>query len=392
MPAEIRLDDLYNLMVKDMLESEPPFLSELWPTTGKVSRKINDVFGNSDEGAKFIKDVPSHSLNSHYSMRPPDDPDYASYRKNLEDFIKKTPDYDEDLIHVSECDAEAAVKTLYNICKAKDNFGVTKVSCYPTKHSFEHEGILLSWDHVISIWSVLQIFSHIPHLATDPIVALDLGSGWGRMGYILKKVNPRIAYIACDLPESLLVSQLYLPQTLPEEKSFLYHDNCKVKNFSNSDLINQGGIRFICPHDLPRLQDRSVDVLINIHSLAEMPQVTINQYHTVIRRLALGFYSLNRDRFDFKYGTGYFRQWIDINDDDVFRKPEGTRSSQSSRRIRQFPPWPQATINLLPESALTPWDPWFFEEVMLMAPNDDEFKKWHSHNLSGLYPHTPLSS
>ena len=44
MTTEIRLDNLYNLMIKDMLESEPPFLSESWPTTGKISRKLTDVF------------------------------------------------------------------------------------------------------------------------------------------------------------------------------------------------------------------------------------------------------------------------------------------------------------------------------------------------------------
>ena len=66
---------------------------------------------------------------------------------------------------------------------------------------------------------MLTILDKVPDIATKPLVVLDLGSGWGRMGYILKKLNPSICYIACDLPESLVVSSSYLPKNVTQRKN-----------------------------------------------------------------------------------------------------------------------------------------------------------------------------
>ena len=93
---------------------------------------------------------------------------------------------------------------------------------------------------------------------------LDLGAGWGRIGHTLMRVNPRVTYVCADLPETLIISQSYLPTTLDNVTSRAYRENLKRIDLS------EPGLRFIGSHDLPRIPEKSIDVFINIASFQEM--------------------------------------------------------------------------------------------------------------------------
>ena len=69
----------------------------------------------------------------------------------------------------------------------------------------------LSLDLLFSIDDFYNLYEINPKIAHEPIVVAELGAGWGRLGYVLRKVNPRATYIVFDLPEVLLISQTYLP-------------------------------------------------------------------------------------------------------------------------------------------------------------------------------------
>ncbi len=116
----------------------------------------------------------------------------------------------------------------------------------------------------------------------DPVVVLDLGAGWGRIGYVLKRVNPRATYIACDLPEALLISSTYLPRLLPDELVHGYEQNRPLDKFTKQALIAGDGMRFCGAQDLERFQPGSIDFLINVASFQEMTVDQVGAYFALI--------------------------------------------------------------------------------------------------------------
>ena len=363
--------ELYTTMKADALSTIEPFCSDQWPPTEKIKPYIENMTSQQ------IVDVPSLSINSHYSMRPSSSDVYNIYYKNLTDSIYKTKQYQSlrEGILMDKPNIPAwkkSVMSLYDICCTLPHADtVTQIDAYPTVDSFKYKGVLLTWDHVLSMWSVLSIMEHAPHILSERTTVLDLGSGWGRMGYILKKANPLICYVACDLPESLVVSSNYLPKTLPGEKIHGYMDNRALDTIDRDALLATGddhpGIWFIGTHDIPKIESKAIDIVINIHSLAEMPPASIELYHNEIHRISTSFYTLNRRYFDYQHGTGYFRDEID-DPKSVFRGTACCMELKIGNRKttfkRQWPDWPRPSNVTLQGGP--PWDDSFFEEFMFL--------------------------
>jgi len=154
--------------------------------------------------------------------------------------------------------------------------------------SFNFEGTTVSWDLLISVDTVYALADAFPAIISEPVVILDLGAGWGRMGYALKKANPLCTYVVCDLPEALLVSSIYLPRLLPGERvlSFPETRNTSLNALQSPD----GGLWFLGTQDLERIPDKSVDYLINIASFQEMTYKQVAEYFAIIDRKVGGVF------------------------------------------------------------------------------------------------------
>ena len=151
------------------------------------------------------------------------------------------------------------------------------------------EGKSVSWDLLITIDTLYSIAEVNEGIFTDPLVVVDLGAGWGRIGYVLKKLNPRCTYVCLDLPEPLLLSMTRLPQLLPEEKVFGYEDVRATERISKS-LLSQGGLWFGGPQDLARFEDQTIDVFINIASFQEMLIDQVAAYFALIDKKVGGIF------------------------------------------------------------------------------------------------------
>ncbi|HZT25508.1 MAG TPA: putative sugar O-methyltransferase [Pseudolabrys sp.] len=102
-------------------------------------------------------------------------------------------------------------------------------------HVVTFDGIALTWDVLLSVQNLIAVAEVMPQVLSEPAILLDLGAGWGRIGHVLLRVNPRATYIAADLPETLLIAESYLPRTIPSVLSYGYQDH-------------RGGGRFSAPH------------------------------------------------------------------------------------------------------------------------------------------------
>ena len=182
-----------------------------------------------------------------------------------------------------------------------------------------------SWDYLLSANEVMSMIEAVPTLLDEPLTVLDLGSGWGRLGHLLLQLNPQLAYVACDLPEALIIAQEYLPRHLDASTPVCrYSDNRRA---SFSDL--SPGAWFVGTHDLDRFADSSIDLFVNVSSFQEMTLEMVTSYLGIIDRVA-------------KNGSFYTRQRLK---GDVV--------------TRERYPWPKGWLQLYDRPTLTP--PGFFE-------------------------------
>ncbi|MBJ7329675.1 MAG: putative sugar O-methyltransferase [Solirubrobacteraceae bacterium] len=122
--------------------------------------------------------------------------------------------------------------------------------------------------------------------ADAPIHVMELGAGYGRVGYAFLKALPSCTYTVVDIPPTLHVAQTYLPQLFPEEQIF------RFRPFSSYDEIKEefeaAKIRFVAAHQISMLPDASVDLFLNISSLHEMTLEQITHYLEQADRLTTG--------------------------------------------------------------------------------------------------------
>lgn len=240
---------LLEMMRKENVKSRSPFkASEIWI---KLAKDFDDWFWW--EG---IGEIETQSMNNFFSSPSPSDPKLFRYACWM---------YYQELRERDTMDLLSKIPTQIN-----PKSGI----------SFEFNNTIVSWDKLISIDTFYTLAEINPAILTEPVVILDLGAGWGRMGYILKKANPMCTYIICDLPEALLVSSTYLPRLLPDEVIINFNEtrNCLL----NKKTFENGGIFFLGTQDLERIEDKSIDFFINIASFQEMTFVQVNEYFNLI--------------------------------------------------------------------------------------------------------------
>ena len=167
--------------------------------------------------------------------------------------------------------------------KATQRAGVTA-----GRHLVVYDGTALTWDVLISLQSLFAIAEYAPQVLVGPVALLDLGGGWGRLGNVLLRINPSAVYIDADLPETLLIAESYLPSTLPGIDVYRYAFHRKSREICRAALLKQPGVHFIGSHMLPLLEDRAIDLFVNIASFQEMTNEQVDAYFDVIERVTSG--------------------------------------------------------------------------------------------------------
>lgn len=119
---------------------------------------------------------------------------------------------------------------------------------------------------------------------------VELGAGYGRLGYVFLKALPAATYCVVDIPPALNLAQEYLSAVLPGEKIFRFRS---FDNFENvREEFESSRIRFLAAHQIELLPEKQTDLVLNISSLHEMTFAQIDNYLKQIDRICRGrFYS-----------------------------------------------------------------------------------------------------
>jgi len=134
-------------------------------------------------------------------------------------------------------------------------------------------------------------------------VVLEIGGGFGGLGYQIRRLNPAATYIGVDLPENVLIQAYYLASALPSARILTYR--AEMGDLTKED-IEAHDIILLPNFCLPNIPTDSCDFVINVRSFGEMPLPTVSEYlHQIDRVGRLWFFHENliRNRQDDLYGV-----------------------------------------------------------------------------------------
>jgi putative sugar O-methyltransferase len=131
---------------------------------------------------------------------------------------------------------------------------------------------------------------------------MELGSGYGRTGYIFLALNPSIRYVCVDIPPALYICERYLSSQFADRRIFRFR---AFRSYAEiADEFESARIAFLLPHQLEMLPPESVDLFVNISSLHEMTPGQVEYYISQVDRLTKGYFYLKQ-----------WKSWHNASDD-----------------------------------------------------------------------------
>ncbi len=261
--------DLLELMRSDNARAGPPFVtSAFWTNEAASFQRAFDVTG--------INQVENEYFNTRFSGVTMNDPRLYSWFISTFYHLLRSRDR-LNLLERLQATAESAL--LHSVTQG----GIAIEFGLPVTVN----GRRISADLLFSIYDFYNLYELNPEVATEPLIVGDLGAGWGRLGYVLLQVNPRLRYVVFDIPESLLVSSVYLPHLLPELNCSAYAETRAMPALSRRDLM-QKSLWFLGSQDLAKLPANGVDLMVNIASFQEMDARQVDQYLAIFNEVAFG--------------------------------------------------------------------------------------------------------
>jgi putative sugar O-methyltransferase len=127
---------------------------------------------------------------------------------------------------------------------------------------------------------------HLAGRSEEPRLVVELGAGYGRLAYVMRRMYPNCTYVICDLPEALICANSWLSRVLPGQV-VPYEESRKALTLSREALLARP-CWTLGTHQLEALAGNAVDVFVNIYSFAEMPLSTIEHYFRHIDRVTNG--------------------------------------------------------------------------------------------------------
>jgi SAM-dependent methyltransferase len=122
-------------------------------------------------------------------------------------------------------------------------------------------------------------------------VILEIGAGLGNMAHFVKKYNKNIKYIILDIPHTILIQYHFL-KTLGYNVLLL--QETQLNDINNIIKYESFDILFILPEHISKIDNNSIDLVINFDSIVELNPATVSFYIENINRITKYFYNVNK--------------------------------------------------------------------------------------------------
>jgi putative sugar O-methyltransferase len=166
-----------------------------------------------------------------------------------------------------------AVRLLWEYARRHDPLGVTRLAepALGGPLPVRWRRRLVSQDLANSALEIEAVARALGGEQPDSII--EIGAGYGRMGYALLSVFPSASYTVVDIEPARSISEWYLTRLFPER-----------------------ALRFLAPEDARALPTGTASLALSISTLQEMTPDQVKTYLHLIDRVAAG-------------GTVYLKQW-----------------------------------------------------------------------------------
>jgi putative sugar O-methyltransferase len=157
--------------------------------------------------------------------------------------------------------------------------------------------------------SAIEYASICEAIPRSPSLAIELGSGYGRLAWVFLRAFQNIRYVLVDIPPGLAIAQRYLTELFPERRAFRFRH---IEAYADvADEFESAELIFLTPNQLELIPPLHADLFINVSSLHEMRPAQIGYYFEQIARHCDGWF--------------YTKQWVrSINqfDDLIVRRED----------------------------------------------------------------------
>lgn len=264
-------DSIYDLYLKMKTHNES--FGGLYKE-GKFWGKINETFQNKLKTSD-LSDLKNSFINRRFAG--PDPSNRQVYRALLNLYYRE----------IEKIDRSGFLKKFHEPVFGGD----LDQELYP----FPHGSLLypfkekrpMSLDFLQSTEEALTIVNHFQkQFKRLPEVVVELGSGYGRLGYVIRKMLPECTYVSIDLPEALVCCHYYLSNVLPGEVMD-YHKS-SVQEIISRSVLKQSKVWTLGTQQIEKIKEKSADVFVNIYSFAEMPKEVIMNYIRQADRITRG--------------------------------------------------------------------------------------------------------
>ena len=171
-----------------------------------------------------------------------------------------------------------AVGILWEHALAKDHFGFLKhfeESTIGNPIRIRRNGSLISQDAAHSAREFNTLFHRARITRDQSLTFAELGAGHGRLAEMIGRfTNSR--YLIFDIPPALAVSQWYVQQLFPNERTFQFREFSSWDDIE--DEVDSCRFAFFTPNQIKSFPHKSVDVFINFCSLMEMRREQISWF------------------------------------------------------------------------------------------------------------------
>ena len=171
-----------------------------------------------------------------------------------------------------------AVGILWEHALARDHLGFLKnfeESTVGNPIRIRRDACLISQDAAHSARELNILFHEAGITRDQSLTFAELGAGHGRLAEMIGRfTNSR--YLIFDIPPALAVSQWYVQQLFPNERTFQFREFSSWDEIKNE--VDSCRFAFFTPNQIKYLSHRSVDVFINFCSLMEMRREQISWF------------------------------------------------------------------------------------------------------------------
>lgn len=134
---------------------------------------------------------------------------------------------------------------------------------------------LISQDLANSVQEYYFVKPYLKNINASPLKIVEIGAGYGRLGYVFLSALKEAKYIIFDIPPALYIAQKYLSDVFPDKKVFNFRPINSFKEIEEE--LERSDIAFFTINQIKYFPKDYANLCINISSLHEMKADQINK-------------------------------------------------------------------------------------------------------------------